>query len=139
MTDDNRGLFRLFDSYRSESSGGDATQPIYPGGLSELLGLPQAAPARIDGRWFKGEKLEIDGYAFANCRFDHCTFVVRTGNFSFASCFFSQDCGIAIDGDALRVVKLFLSILGAKGFARDIPSHTGFFAIENTDSTVTIP
>jgi hypothetical protein len=40
----------------------------------------------VEGRWFKGDAIIIDGYQFSRCRFDECRLMYTTLDFKFTEC-----------------------------------------------------
>lgn len=65
-----------------------------------------AAPAPIRGQWYYNQGLTVDGYTFADCRFDNCSLYTSTANFQFLNCVFSG-CTYYFSGTALKAVKFF--------------------------------
>lgn len=60
----------------------------------------------VHDRFYKDQKIHLDGYSFTNCGFKNCTFVTNTGVFTIESCTF-MDCSVEFGDDAIRIIKLF--------------------------------
>src|ERR1043166_4134699 len=66
-------------------------------------------PPEVNGLYYRGKILVLDGYRFTNCRFDNCTLQVSTTNFSLVHCVIDDLTTIQYGGDTLKLVKLFNS------------------------------
>lgn len=70
--------------------------------LLEALG---GKPFGYESKWFNNQELQIDGYAFKNCRFDNCTLITSKGTFQFDHCVI-EGCTFLFGTEARRVVQL---------------------------------
>jgi hypothetical protein len=89
-------------------------------------------PYQITGQWFNSVDVQLDGYAFIRCRFDHCTIYLRRGDFVLDHCFFNM-CTVYFYDDAVTVVRFYnvFSIPPAS-----FPEHVR--PIQHEDGTVSV-
>jgi hypothetical protein len=100
--------------------------------------LPALTPTTIQGRWFKDTTINVDGYIFERCRFDHCTVATELATFSFRNCFMANDCQLYFSGPSLKIARLLLHFLRLQGRVAPLAGETGVFATVNIDGTFTL-
>jgi hypothetical protein len=111
------------------------TGAIVPKRLAEFL---RSIPYEVSGQWFYQKSIQLDGYAFNNCRFDHCNIYVSRGIFRLTSCFFGS-CILYYSDEARNVIRLFsgqhipdsVSIIP---FLRPVANADGTFTIDGLDT-----
>lgn len=100
-------------------------------GLSSLANMLYGRP-QVNGMYFNGKAIRLDGYDFHGCRFDNCTLEVNSTNFSIVSCVIDSSTAISYGVEAVKLVKLFNS----KGPYNQLPP--GFIPKRNLDGSITI-
>jgi hypothetical protein len=78
------------------------TPPSPPNLFEQLFGRPV-----VQGLYYNGKAIKLDGYKFVGCRFDNCTLMTETGNFEVIDCVVDPSTSIQYGEQALKVVKLF--------------------------------
>ena len=108
--------------------------------LSDLLGpgLPLPPAPVIRARWFKGETIPVDGYTFERCRFDGCHLMTEMATFTFRDCVIAPDSGLYFTGPALKVARLLMHTLRAKGRIVMVGGEEAVFASVKPDGTFTL-
>lgn len=66
-------------------------------------------PTPVQGLWFNGQRVALDGYSFDSCRFDNCELLVFSLNFQLRRCYVDPQTRIIYGKDALKLIKLFNS------------------------------
>jgi hypothetical protein len=74
---------------------------------SALWALFQETRTVVEGRWFSGQTLDLDGYHFKRCRFDNCALSYKTGDFQFTECLLGG-ASISHPAMALPIIRLFM-------------------------------
>ncbi len=97
----------------------------------DFLRALMSEPPSIEGQWFNGQDINLDGYRFLRCRFDNCKLTTIKGTFKLDHCFI---CGGSIHylGEASNVVRLFTSN------QRDQPTPFGLMPVFHEDGTFSI-
>ncbi|WP_415760281.1 hypothetical protein [Pseudomonas sp. LT1P18] len=85
----------------------------------------------VNGLWYNGKTIKIDGWVFESCRFDNCTLIVTTPHFSLINCYLDITNTIMYQGSILSIIKLY----NLRSTAAVPPD---FSAIRNPDGTVTV-
>lgn len=103
----------------SDASSADASEPSRaPFGLGLRVrgaGTPPAPrlalgdPLLVKSVYFHAKQVTLDGYRFEECRFDKCTLVVHSSNFTLERCVVDPACVIRYGGSLIRVIQLFTS------------------------------
>ena len=60
----------------------------------------------VQNRFYKDERIHLDGYTFTNCGFKNCTLITNTGVFTIDNCTFIG-CSVEFGINAMHVIKLF--------------------------------
>jgi hypothetical protein len=116
--------------YKKMGSDSQPPQPPFANALAQYLAV---AAYNFEGKWFRNQEINIDGYSFSNCRFDSCTITTSKGSFSFDHCYLSN-CRIIYGEAAQKTVRLY--IWGAQMGGEAAAS---LYPISNPDGTYTIP
>lgn len=96
--------------------------------LSEALNRPE-----VNGTWFNGKSIKLDGFRFVGCRFDNCILTLSSTNFEIENCFIDNSSQISYAGDIVKPIKLFNSRYDW------VYQHMPFFApTKNPDGTITV-
>lgn len=106
------------------------TGAIVQKGLADFL---RSIPYEISGQWFYQKVIHLDGYAFSQCRFDHCNIYVARGIFRLTECYM-QDCMLFYCEEARNVVRLFSGL----HIPNTIALSPTIRPIYNVDGTFTI-
>lgn len=99
-------------------------------------GLPQFSLFNrppVNGLYYNNKAIALDGYDFHSCRFDSCTLIVNSTNFSLHNCVIDQFCKIQYGTETLRIVQLFNS--RNEWYFKHLP---GLAPSRNADGTITI-
>jgi hypothetical protein len=80
-----------------------STGAIVPTRLADFL---RSVPYEISGQWFHQQHIQLDGYAFSQCRFDACTLYVARGIFKLSHCFMAG-CLVIYNDEARNIARLF--------------------------------
>lgn len=59
--------------------------------------------------WFNNRNVILDGYRFANCRFDNCKLTVSSCDFQLDRCIVDPSTAVIYGDDTVRVIRLFNS------------------------------
>ena len=102
--------------------------PPPPNALSQLFGRPS-----VQGLYYNGKTIPLDGYQFVGCRFDNCTLVVMSTNFELINCVIDPVTVIEYGIETLKIVHLFNS-RSEWAYA----SAPGLAPRKNADGTITI-
>ncbi|MFH1092623.1 MAG: hypothetical protein V1739_00550 [Candidatus Omnitrophota bacterium] len=78
--------------------------------------------------YFRGKRIDIDGYVFYGCRFDNCKLHTSKGTFKFKDCVFDGSTQVIFEGAARKILQLYKST----GTGEKVS------AMLNTDGTITI-
>ncbi|MEW8352662.1 MAG: hypothetical protein AB2665_02585 [Candidatus Thiodiazotropha sp.] len=106
----------------------ESTNKNHFGLLAALMIKPE-----INGTWFNGKEVKLDGYKFIGCRFDNCKITVSSTNFEIEDCFIDEKTQIIYSGEIVKTIRLFNSRY------EWIYEHAPFFApTKNADGTITI-
>ncbi|WP_041363950.1 hypothetical protein [Methylomonas methanica] len=98
------------------------------GVLGSLLYKPE-----INGIWFNGKEVKLDGYRFVSCRFDNCKITVSSANFEIENCYIDDYSLIIYSGEIVKPIRLYNSRY------EWVYEHAPFFApTKNADGTITI-
>ena len=100
--------------------------------------LPSVHPPVIQDRWFKDVTIHLDGYTYERCRFDNCKLFTKQAAFVFRQCVISSDCGLYVEGPALKIAQLLMHILAVKVRITPLPAEQGLFPRQNPDGTFTL-
>lgn len=73
-------------------------------GLADLLQKPV-----VNGVWYNGKHIVLDGYKFVQCRFDNCQLHISSPNFELERCFVDPSTRVTYGEAPLRVIRLFNS------------------------------
>jgi hypothetical protein len=101
--------------------------PSYDWLLQAILGNP----FRVEGQWYNGQAVPLDGYTFVRCRFDNCNLITQKGSFAFEHCVI-QGGFLFFNGESQKVVRLW----NVGRFLQPIPSLQ---PVHNDDGTISIP
>lgn len=117
----NNALLRLTEGYQQKASH-VANQGI------GLFSRP-----KVQGLYYNGQTIVLDGYTFIGCRFDNCTLYIATSNFDILNCVLDQSTKISYGIEAAKIIKLFNSRYewAAEVFPEFMPTKNG-------DGTITI-
>ncbi len=67
-----------------------------------------AKRVKIQGKWFSGSDVSLDGYEFERCRFDKCSLISSNGDFIMKDCFIADNNSVTVGDGAQRIVTLAL-------------------------------
>jgi hypothetical protein len=98
--------------------------------LSSLLGQLTNFSKHIEDRFYKNDRIPLDGYTFKNCGFHNCVLSTDSGVFTLEGCAL-HNCTVEFGPDAVKVIKLWHS----SGASSQFPD---FNPRRNTDGTITI-
>ena len=84
-------------------------------------------------RYFKDQRVYLDGYVFTNCCFNHCELHSETGIFVLKSCMIMQNCVPFFGASALRVIKM-LNLF----FPNQLLSHPVYNVVNEAHGTITL-
>jgi len=98
-------------------------------GLLGLLRRPE-----VNGLYYNGQKIVLDGYRFIGCRFDNCTLEVSSLNFDLIRCVIDPSTVISYGPSVAKIIQLFNGRYdwASRNFA--VP----FVPVKNDDGTITI-
>lgn len=102
--------------------------PPPPGALSQIFGRPI-----VQGLYYNGKMVPLDGYRFVGCRFDNCTLMVASNNFELINCVIDPTTVIQYGMETIKIVQLFNS--RSEWMYASAP---GFAPRKNADGTITI-
>jgi hypothetical protein len=106
----------------------DSLTPPPRGTINSLLDRPE-----VNGLYYNGKELTLDGYTFIGCRFDNCTLRLSTSNFNLIRCIVDDSTTIIYGTSALKVIQLFNS-----RYPWAYEHLKGFVPTLNPDGTITI-
>lgn len=98
----------------------DKTRPdtLANGILGSAISLPSSAQSPglasfwarpvVNGLYYNGKEIQLDGYKFVGCRFDKCLLKVNSDNFELINCVIDQSTQIQYSRNVAKVLKLFL-------------------------------
>lgn len=92
-----------------------------------------AARPEVNGLYFNGQTITLDGYKFIRCRFDNCKLQVHSVNFELINCVVDPSTIISYGPSVLKVIELFNS-----RYPWAYEHLPGFVPIRNADGTITI-
>ena len=75
--------------------------------FESVTGILNALAKQPRDRYYKDQKIYLDGYTFTNCCFSNCTLVVGAGVFALKSCMIMANCNVEYTQPAVRSIKLF--------------------------------
>lgn len=79
--------------------------PPYPsGGLSQFFSRPV-----VEGLYYNGKIIQLDGFRWVGCRFDGCTLLVNTPNFELINCVIDPSTMIRYGNETMKIVRLYNS------------------------------
>jgi hypothetical protein len=121
---------------------------INEGGLSDILepksnrnrGLGLLASAfgaerpQAKGLYFRNKTIYLDGYSFADCRFDNCVLEATSPSFDLVRCVIDQSTSIRYSNYSVKLIQLFNSKYEWAKDSFGLP----FVPIKNIDGTITI-
>jgi hypothetical protein len=81
-----------------------ASPPPPPNALAQLFGRPV-----VQGLYYNGKQVALDGYQFVGCRFDNCTLLVSSSNFELINCVIDEATVIQYGPEPMKIVHLFNS------------------------------
>jgi hypothetical protein len=76
--------------------------PPPPSPLEQFFSRPV-----VQGLYYNGKVIKLDGYKFVGCRFDNCTLMVDSANFEMLDCVIDPSTAVQYGVQALKIVKLF--------------------------------
>lgn len=91
------------------SPGGGTSQPAPTSALGLSLLLSKAT--RVEDRFYRNVRVDLDGYHFINCGFQNCEFGTITGDFKIEGCVI-RGCTAPFSRATVRQIKLFSYIEG---------------------------
>lgn len=115
--------------------GSSTPRDLAAGGLASVLRSADLFGRRsVDGLYFNGKRIVLDGYSFSGCRFDNCALLVTTPNFEISNCIIDASCTIEYGSEIAKIIQLFNS---------RHPQAYNFFAppfvpLRNPDGSITI-
>src|SRR5437762_376119 len=74
--------------------------------ISKNLAALRAAARNIRDRYYKGKRVDLDGYTFTNCCFERCELYTQTGAFALTECRLIN-CAQVFGPNAVRIIRLF--------------------------------
>jgi hypothetical protein len=87
----------------------------------------------VQGLYYNGKTVPLDGYRFVGCRFDNCTLLVISTSFELINCVIDPETVIQYGMETIKIIHLFNS--------RDEAMYTAAPALaplKNPDGTITI-
>jgi hypothetical protein len=102
--------------------------PPPPGALGQIFGRPT-----VQGLYYNGKMVALDGYQFVGCRFDNCTLMVASPNFELINCVIDPSTVIQYGMETVKIVRLFNS--RSEWMYASAP---GLAPRRNADGTITI-
>lgn len=96
-------------------------------------GLGLFARPKVQGLYYNGQTIVLDGYTFIGCRFDNCTLCIATSNFDIVNCVLDPSTKISYGTEAAKIIKLFNS---RYEWAAGV--YPEFVPTENGNGTITI-
>ena len=91
-----------------DKSRGASPPPLPPptkAAIKQLATMLSRPP--VQGLYYTGKEIIVDGYQFVECRFDNCRLVVNSSNFEFIDCVIDPSTVVAFNGDMMRVIQLY--------------------------------
>ena len=88
----------------------------------------------VNGLYFNGKLVRLEGYRFVSCRFDNCQIEIVSSNFELIDCVLDPSCKLRYGGDVINVIKLFNSKIG-DWIYETMPE---FAPTRNEDGSITI-
>ena len=110
---------------------GIAPPPPHPG-LSQFTGSMFTRPT-VHGLYYNNKVIPLDGYDFDGCRFDNCTMIATSTNFSLRNCVIDPATRIQYGIETMRIVQLFNS--RNEWYYQHLP---GLAPVKNVDGTINI-
>lgn len=78
--------------------------PPPPNTLPGLIARPE-----VQGLYYNGQTLALDGYRFVRCRFDNCTLYVSSTNFDLIHCVIDSSTSVVYGSSVIKAIQLFNS------------------------------
>lgn len=101
---------------------------------NSLLGLPGLLETpTVEGAWYNGQEIKIDGFKFIKCRFDNCRLIVSSTNISLVNCYIDDKTLIIYSGEILKIIRLYNK--DNDYLKIHVP---GYVPEQNEDGTITI-
>lgn len=63
----------------------------------------------VQGLYYNGKEVMLDGYTFVGCRFDNCTLSVSSTNIQLINCVIGESTVIQYGPETIKIVQLFNS------------------------------
>lgn len=89
----------------------------------------------VQGLYFNGKTLDLDGFRFVGCRFDNCVLRLRSTNFDIINCILDTSTRVEYSGELAKVLQLFI---GRYDWATPQFFPPQFLPTKNPDGSITI-
>jgi hypothetical protein len=96
--------------------------------LAQLLGRPV-----VQGLYYNGKVVQLDGYNFVGCRFDNCKLLVRSTNFEVSNCVIDPSTVIEYGAEPMKIMRLF-NLRNERAYA----NTPAFAPRKNADGSISI-
>jgi hypothetical protein len=108
--------------------------PPPPSGNALLDALAQyMVRPTVNGLYYNGKVVKLDGFKFVGCRFDNCKLVVGSSSFELENCVIDPSTLIEYGAEPVKVIRLFNS---QYGWGHGVPP--AFTARRNADGSITV-
>lgn len=106
-----------------------------PGSFDFTAYLAQALGTPVENRYYKNNRVNLDGYTFKNCCFHNCVLITSTGIFSLQECTIAN-CTVEFGPNLVRAIGLYNWALTVMGGGPVPPS---FHPKYGNDGAVSLP